>query len=128
MLLSSPCKVVERSCYSKLTTCVDRSTLLFDVRSQEKIAKSHTATFAHIQQLDLWVYDNVQNLDAGQMDVVVKAVGRAYALAASSVQVPVDDDKTPPSPPVTPLELVSSELSRGCPDDQFTARTVHPQV
>ncbi|GMF16197.1 unnamed protein product [Phytophthora fragariaefolia] len=75
-----------------------------------KIAISHTATFAHIQQLDLWVYDNVQNLDAGQMDVVVKAVGRAYALAASKVQELVDDDKTPPSRPVIPLELVSSDL------------------
>ncbi|GMF49463.1 unnamed protein product [Phytophthora fragariaefolia] len=75
-----------------------------------KFAKCHTATFAHIQQLDLWVYDNVQNSDAGQMDVVVKALGRAYALAANSVQELVDADKTPPSPPVTPLELVSSEL------------------
>ncbi|GMF28080.1 unnamed protein product [Phytophthora fragariaefolia] len=55
----------------------------------------HIATFAHIQQLDLWVYDNVQNCDAGQMDVVLKAVGRAYALAASSAQELVDDDYTP---------------------------------
>ncbi|GMF22494.1 unnamed protein product [Phytophthora fragariaefolia] len=31
-------------------------------------------------------------------------------LAASRVQEFVDDDKAPPSPPVTPLELVSSEL------------------
>ncbi|GMF66743.1 unnamed protein product [Phytophthora fragariaefolia] len=61
-------------------------------------------------QLDLWVYDNIQNLEAGPMEVVVKAVDRAYALAASSAQELVDDDKAPPSPPVTPLELVSSDL------------------
>ncbi|GMF47329.1 unnamed protein product [Phytophthora fragariaefolia] len=39
-------------------------------------AISHTATFAHIQQLDLWVSDNVQNLDAGQMDVVLPVVAQ----------------------------------------------------
>ncbi|GMF26077.1 unnamed protein product [Phytophthora fragariaefolia] len=71
---------------------VDRHTFVYELTTHDIIgnfAISHTVTFAHIQQLDLLVFDNVQNLDAGQMDVVVKAVGRAYALAAISSELPV---------------------------------------
>ncbi|GMF52660.1 unnamed protein product [Phytophthora fragariaefolia] len=94
MLFSSPCKVVERSCYSKLTAgLAQRFCSVFGMigpLTQEKLAAleattreiigncaiSHTAPIAHIQQLDLWVYDNIQTLDAGQKDVVFPVVAQ----------------------------------------------------
>ncbi|GMF19117.1 unnamed protein product [Phytophthora fragariaefolia] len=67
------------------------------------------------------------------MDGVVKAVSRAYALAASSVQELVDD-KAPLHPPVTPLELFFSDLPvvaqiinsrRGQLTHKFDEKTLH---
>ncbi|RLN59916.1 hypothetical protein BBJ28_00016613 [Nothophytophthora sp. Chile5] len=50
-----------------------------------RFAISHDVSLNYIQGLDLWVFDSVSLLDDSQKTFVVKAVGRAYALAASSI-------------------------------------------